>query len=82
MLRPRILLAVSLRLLAGPTLVYAHDLKEFERIVASHGVLRDDHMKLITEAEHFHTTSERFSGAFEKLSYRLGVGRAAEPVSW
>jgi hypothetical protein len=62
--------------------VYARDLKPFERILREHGVRRDDGMKLITEGEHLHTTHPRFRDEFEQLCYRLGVGEAAEHVNW
>jgi hypothetical protein len=63
-------------------IVYGYELDRFEGILRRSGVLRDDSMKLITEAEHLHTTSPRFFQEFEQLSYRLGVGQAAEPVNW
>src|SRR5262249_24185672 len=62
--------------------VYAHDLKPFARIMDKAGVPRDDRMKLITEGEHRLSTGPRYLGAFEQLCYRLGVGEAAERVSW
>ncbi len=63
-------------------IVYGHELAPFERILRGQGLARDDRMPLITEAEHLHSTHSRFLQAFNELSYRLGVGRAAEPVSW
>jgi hypothetical protein len=62
--------------------VYAHDLRPFERLLHGAGVARDDRLKLITEGEHLHSTDPRFRGEFEQLCYRLGVGEAAERVSW
>ena len=62
--------------------VYARDLEPFERILRQAGLDRDDRMKLITEGEHLHSTDPRHVNAFEQLCYRLGVGAAAEPVSW
>ena len=62
--------------------VYARDLEPFERILRQAGLDRDDRMKLITEAEHLHSTDPRHINAFEQLCYRLGVGAAAERVSW
>lgn len=61
--------------------VYAQDLKPFERILRRAGVRRDDGLKLITEAEHLHSTDERFADAFEQLCYRLGIGEEADLVS-
>jgi hypothetical protein len=63
-------------------IVYAHQLKPFERILRAGGLARDDGMKLITEGEHLHTTDPRYAAAFEQLCYRLGVGEPAEHVNW
>jgi hypothetical protein len=63
-------------------IIYARDLKPFEQILRSAGLERDDHLKLITEGEHLHSTDPRFISAFEQLCYRLGVGEAAEHVNW
>ena len=63
-------------------IVYARDLRPFVEIVERHGLKRDDHMKLITEGEHLHSTDPAHVAAFEQLCYRLGVGQAAEAVSW
>jgi hypothetical protein len=62
--------------------VYARDLEPFERIMRQAGIERDDKLKLITEAEHLHSTEPRYAEAFEQLCYRLGVGESVEPVSW
>jgi hypothetical protein len=62
--------------------IYARDLKPFEQILRDHTILRDNSMKLITEGEHLHSTDPRYAAAFEQLCYRLGVGEAAERVSW
>jgi hypothetical protein len=63
-------------------IVYARDLKPFERMLQGAGIQRDDQMKLITEGEHLHSSEPRFLSAFEQLCYRLGVGEAAEHVNW
>jgi hypothetical protein len=62
--------------------VYARDLRPFERLLHEAGVDRDDGIKLITEGEHLHSTDPRYRDGFEQLCYRLGVGEAAERVSW
>jgi hypothetical protein len=62
--------------------VYARDLRPFERVMQAAGVKRDDKLRLITEGEHLHSSDERFRDDFEQLCYRLGVGEAAERVSW
>ncbi|MBI3407551.1 MAG: hypothetical protein HY040_04250 [Planctomycetes bacterium] len=63
-------------------IVYAADMKPFTAILAEHGIVRDDRMKLITEGEHLHSTDQRFRGEFEQLCFRLGVGEAVERVNW
>ena len=62
--------------------VYAADLCPFAEILDSHGIPRDDKLKLITEGEHLHSTEERRRDEFEQLCCRLGVGEAVERVSW
>ena len=37
-------------------------------------------MKLITEAEHLHSTDDRFEEAFDQLGLRLGIGEPASLV--
>ena len=61
--------------------VYARDLKPFERILRRAGIARDDTMKLITEAEHLHSTDDRFSDCFDQFCYRLGIGEPAGIMS-
>jgi hypothetical protein len=62
--------------------VYARNLTPFQRVLDEAGVGRDDRMKLITEGEHLHSTDHRYVAVFQQLCYRLGVGEAAEHVSW
>jgi hypothetical protein len=62
--------------------VYAQDLKPFERILRQSGVPRIDCIKLITEGEHLHSTEPHYASTFEQFCYRLGVGEAAETVNW
>jgi hypothetical protein len=62
--------------------VYSHRLKPFARILEGAGVRRDAGLKLITEGEHLHSTDPRYHEQFSQLCYRLGVGTAAERVSW
>jgi hypothetical protein len=62
--------------------VYAADLKPYERILHRYGVRRNDRLKLITEGEHLHSTEPSHQQVFEQLCYRLGVGEPAEHVSW
>jgi hypothetical protein len=62
--------------------VYAHDLERFEAILRQMDVRRDDHLRLITEGEHLHSTDSHHAEVFEQLCYRLGTGATAERVSW
>jgi hypothetical protein len=61
-------------------IVYGADLRPFERVLRRAGVVRDDNLKLITEAEHLHSTDPDHAEAFEQLCCRLGVGEIAEWV--
>lgn len=60
--------------------VYAPKLTFFENVMKQHGIRRYDKMKLITEAEHLHSTDQTYRGQFEQLCYRLGVGKSFERV--
>lgn len=62
--------------------VYAADMKPFIEILESHGIKRDDSMKLITEGEHLHSTDPRYRQEFDQFCYHLGVGEAVETHSW
>jgi hypothetical protein len=62
--------------------VYAADLGPFEEVFRRYGVPRDDRLRLITEGEHLHSTDPAHRDTFEQLCYRVGVGEAAEHVSW
>ena len=57
------------------------DLRPFERILRRAGVVRDDKLKLITEAEHLHSTDPEHAEVFDQLCCRLGVGEFAEWVN-
>jgi len=63
-------------------LVYGGNLKPYQQVLASAGVPCDNQMKLITEGEHLHSSHARYRQEFEQLCRRLGVGEAAERVSW
>jgi hypothetical protein len=62
--------------------IYARDLDPFVEILRQAGLAQDDQLKVITEAEHLHSTEPHYERAFEQFCYRLGVGEAAEHVSW
>jgi len=63
-------------------IVYARDLQPFERVLAQSAVVRDDRLRLITDAEHLHNSEARYAGEFQQFCYRLGVGETAERVNW
>jgi hypothetical protein len=63
-------------------IVYARDLKPFERTLRQAGVARDDCLRLITDGEHLHNSDARNAEVFQQFCYRLGVGETAERVSW
>jgi hypothetical protein len=63
-------------------IVYAPDVEPFAATLREAGVRRQDRLKLITEGEHLHCSEAHHAEAFEQLCYRLGVGEAAERVSW
>ncbi len=54
-------------------IVYGDQLQPFERAFDVRGVVCDDTMKFITEAEHVHSSSDHFIQAFEELKTRLGM---------
>jgi hypothetical protein len=54
-------------------IVYGNPLFAYEETFARFGVRRDDKMKFITEAEHVHSSSDRFFEQFDELKMRLGM---------
>jgi hypothetical protein len=54
-------------------IVYGNDLAPYERILSDSGIPCRDDMRFITEAEHVHSTSERFVQEFEEMKMRLGM---------
>ncbi|MCA9155668.1 MAG: hypothetical protein R3C99_03720 [Pirellulaceae bacterium] len=54
-------------------IVYGEPLDQFEAILKNAGIPRDDSMRFITEAEHVHSSSDRFAEQFEELKTRLGM---------
>jgi hypothetical protein len=54
-------------------IVYGADLKAYERALFDHRVPCREDMRFITEAEHVHSTSERFVEEFAELKMRLGM---------
>jgi len=54
-------------------IVYGNRLEEFESIYRDHQVRCDDNLKFITEAEHVHSSSDRYAQQFDELKTRLGM---------
>jgi hypothetical protein len=61
-------------------IAYGADLTEFERVLKRHSVPCLGDMKFITEAEHVHSTSDRFGEEFEELRMRLGMDSGYEEI--
>lgn len=53
--------------------VYGYDLKAFEKVFVSHGILKNNSIKFITEAEHVHSSKESYIEQFDKLQIALGM---------
>lgn len=54
-------------------IVYGRDLREFEDILRQQRVPCNESLRFITEAEHVHSSSDRFARQFEELQMRLGM---------
>ncbi len=54
-------------------IVYGQPLIRYEEILRRYGVQRNDQIKFVTEAEHVHSSSDRYYQHFEELKMRLGM---------
>lgn len=54
--------------------IYAPDLGPFRRVLRRAGIRRRRILPLISEAEHFHHTTDEYADEFSELAMRLGVG--------
>jgi len=54
-------------------IVYGESLRPFENVLVDCRVPCREDMKFITEAEHVHSTTERFAEEFEELKLQLGM---------
>jgi hypothetical protein len=54
-------------------IVYGAQLAEFENVFQERRVACNDNMKFITEAEHVHSSSDRYASQFDELKTRLGM---------
>lgn len=54
-------------------IVYGDELEGFERVLKERQVDCNDQLKFITEAEHVHSSSDRYAREFDELKTRLGM---------
>jgi len=54
-------------------IIYGDQLDPFEDIFRERRVVCDDQLKFITEAEHVHSSSDRYTQQFDELKMRLGM---------
>lgn len=54
-------------------IVYGNDLKAYERVLVDSRIPCREDMRFITEAEHVHSTCERYAEEFEQLKTMLGM---------
>jgi hypothetical protein len=54
-------------------IVYGSPLERFEAILEKRGLSCNEQLRFITEAEHVHSSNERFFGEFDQLKTRLGM---------
>jgi hypothetical protein len=54
-------------------IIYGEGLEPFEEVLREHGVGCDEQLKLITEAEHVHSSSEHYMRQFDELKTQLGM---------
>jgi hypothetical protein len=54
-------------------IIYGEQLSEYEDILSGQHVHCDDQLKFVTEAEHVHSSSDRYIQQFEELKMRLGM---------
>lgn len=54
-------------------IVYGNPLQSYEDMLRQYNVGCDDKMKFVTEAEHVHSSSDKYFEQFEELKMRLGM---------
>lgn len=59
--------------------IYAANMRPFQRILKAHGVKQRPMLRLMSEAEHLHHTTDEYAEQFEQLALRLGVEHS-DPV--
>ena len=58
-------------------IIYGQSLTKFERILESHRVLCNEETRFITEAEHVHSSCDRYIREFDELRTSLGMDTGA-----
>jgi hypothetical protein len=58
-------------------IVYGQALTSFERILESHRVMCIEETRFITEAEHVHSSCDKYVRAFDELKTSLGMDSGA-----
>lgn len=59
-------------------IVYGSPLEQFEFLMEQHGVSENQKMKLITEGEHVHSSTEEYFRRFQQLRVELGLDGSQE----
>jgi hypothetical protein len=59
-------------------IVYGHQLGDYEKILQAHDVQHIEGLKFVTEAEHVHSSRDKYLEQFEELSVRLGMDAFAQ----
>lgn len=54
-------------------IIYGNPLQSYEDLLRQYSVGCDDKMKFVTEAEHVHSSSDKYFEQFEELKMRLGM---------
>jgi hypothetical protein len=54
-------------------IVYGQPLRDYEAVFHKFGIRSDQKLKFITEAEHVHSSSDKYSQRFEELQMTLGM---------
>jgi hypothetical protein len=53
--------------------IYANSLRRFERILKNYGIVCNNRMPLLTDAEHIHTTRDEYMQRFCELRMKLSI---------
>lgn len=62
--------------------VYAQNISDFEKVLLSNKIPRNDAIPLVNDFEHFHSTTDEYENQFNQLTEILGCSEPAESNSW